>query len=116
MGTRPHIIGRTAMIKQDFVESIADKTGLNKVMVKSVLEAFLDELRQALCDGRRVELRNLGVFTAKKRKRRVGRNPRTGESVPVPERIRVCFKLSRFFSRIREADADLFHNHDAQQG
>ena len=45
-----------------------------------------------LSDGKRIELRNFGIFHVKKRKRRIARNPKTGEVVPVPERLAVVFK------------------------
>jgi len=96
------------MIKQDFVERVADATGLNKVMVKTVVDTFLLEVKKALCDGRRIELRNFGVFIARKRRPRIGRNPRTGEQVRVPERVRVCFKPSRCFFQTTSDEENLF--------
>ena len=96
------------MIKRDFVEKIADKTGINKVQVKIVVEDFLGSLREALAAGERVELRNLGVFTVKRRKQKVARNPKTGQQVTVPERSRICFKPSVTFKQRQSPKPDLF--------
>ena len=61
-------------------------------MVKEVVQRTFDTILEALKQGKRIELRNFGVFQLKKRKRRIGRNPKTGEVVPVPERLTVVFK------------------------
>jgi len=87
------------MIKNDFVEKVAETTGLNKVIVKKIIEEFLGSLREALYESRRIELRNFGVFSVKKRKPKIGRNPKTGEVVTVPERLKVVFKPSKIFKK-----------------
>ncbi len=97
------------MIKQDFVEKVAEKTGINKVQVKAVVEEFLGALREALARGERVELRNLGVFTVKRRKEKLARNPKTGQPVTVPERSKICFKPSLTFKEKQQPPRpDLF--------
>ncbi|MCM8757205.1 MAG: integration host factor subunit beta [Candidatus Omnitrophica bacterium] len=87
------------MIKADFVEKVAERTGLSKLLVKVVVDSFLDSIREALFQETRIELRNFGVFQVKKRKPIIGRNPRTGEKVEVPERLKVTFKPSRVFKK-----------------
>ena len=62
------------------------------MVVKEVVQRTLDTIFGALKSGKRIELRNFGVFQVKKRKKRIGRNPKTGEVVPVPERRTVVFK------------------------
>jgi nucleoid DNA-binding protein len=57
-----------------------------------VVQKTFDTIFTALKNGQRIELRNFGVFMVKKRKKRIGRNPKTGEVVPVPERHSVVFK------------------------
>ena len=71
---------------------ISQETGVKQVVVKEVVHKTFDILLDALKNGERIELRNFGVFQVKKRKRRIGRNPKTGEVVPVPERKTVVFK------------------------
>jgi len=84
-----------AMIKADFVEKVAERTGLTRILVKSTIESFLDCLREALEQGQRIEFRNFGVFQVKVRPPKVARNPKTGERVDVPQRKKVTFKPSR---------------------
>ena len=80
------------MRKRDIVLKISEETGIKQVDVKKVVQRTLDVISEALRKKKRIELRNFGVFQVKKRKRRVGRNPKTGEVVPVPERLTVVFK------------------------
>ncbi len=80
------------MRKRDIVLKISQETGIKQVIVKEVVQRTLDTMLEALKHGKRIELRNFGVFQVKKRKKRVGRNPKTGEVVPVPERQIVVFK------------------------
>ncbi len=81
------------MTKKDIVLRIADQTGLKQIDVKKVVQATFDCILDALARGEKIELRNFGVFKIKQRKPRIGRNPRTGDVVPVPARKSVVFKL-----------------------
>lgn len=80
------------MRKRDIVLKISKDTGLRQVIVRDVVQKTFDTILEALQAGQRIELRNFGVFQIKRRKKRVGRNPKTGEVVPVPERQIVVFK------------------------
>ncbi len=80
------------MRKRDIVLKISQDTGIKQVVVKEIVQRTFDSILGALKEGKRIELRNFGVFQVKKRKRRLGRNPKTGETVPVPERQVVTFK------------------------
>ena len=80
------------MRKRDIVLKISEKTGIKQVKVKEVVQMTLDTILEALKEGQRIELRNFGIFQVKTRKKRIGRNPKTGEVVPVPERKTVVFK------------------------
>jgi integration host factor beta subunit len=83
------------MTKQDIVEDIALRTGLTKKEVAEAVELFLKNIGQALAEGKHLEIRGFGTFKVKQRKARMARNPRTGESVPVPERKVPVFKVSK---------------------
>lgn len=85
------------MIKKDLIDEVSDKTGLNKSIVRYVVESFLNELRQGIAEGKRVELRGFGVFEVRKVRSRRGRNMQTGEEVSIPEREKVVFKTSKIF-------------------
>lgn len=80
------------MTKKDIVLKITDSTGIKQVDVKKIVQKTFDIIVDSLNRGEKVELRNFGVFKVKERKARFGRNPRTGESVPVPPRKVVVFK------------------------
>ena len=80
------------MRKRDIVLKISQDTEIKQVVVKEVVQRTFDTILDALKQGKRIELRNFGVFQLKKRKKRIGRNPKTGEVVPVPERLTVVFK------------------------
>ncbi|MBN2453590.1 MAG: integration host factor subunit beta [Candidatus Omnitrophica bacterium] len=81
------------MTKKDIVMKIAEETGIKQVDVKKVVQGTLDRIVAALSDGETVELRNFGVFKVKSRRSRIGRNPKTGTTVPIPERKVVSFKV-----------------------
>ncbi len=80
------------MTKKDIVLRITDLTGIKQVDVKKIVQRTFDVVIESLIRAEKVELRNFGVFKIKHRKARFGRNPRTGESVPVPPRKVVVFK------------------------
>ncbi|MCK5579724.1 MAG: integration host factor subunit beta [Candidatus Omnitrophica bacterium] len=80
------------MTKKDIVLKITDMTGIKQVDVKTIVQKTFDVIVESLVRDEKVELRNFGVFKIKERKARFGRNPRTGESVPVPPRKVVVFK------------------------
>ena len=80
------------MTKKDIVLKITDMTGIKQVDVKKIVQKTFDVIIDSLTHGEKVELRNFGVFKIKERKARFGRNPRTGQSVPVPPRKVVVFK------------------------
>jgi DNA-binding protein HU-beta/integration host factor subunit alpha len=81
------------MTKKEIVLKIAEETGLKQIDVKSVVQRTLDHIVAALSKGETVELRNFGIFKVKSRKSRIGRNPKTGTTVPIPERKVVAFKV-----------------------
>jgi len=80
------------MRKRDIVLKISEETGIKQIVVKEIMQRTLDAIVEALKRGERIELRNFGAFQLKKRRKRIGRNPKTGEVIPVPERLTVVFK------------------------
>ncbi len=81
-----------ALTKRDIVLKIAEKTGIKQIHVKKVVQETFDNIIDALKEGQTIELRNFGVFKVRTRKGRMGRNPRTGEEVSIPDRKTVSFK------------------------
>jgi nucleoid DNA-binding protein len=80
------------MTKKDIILKVSDETKLKQIDVKLVVQKTFDCIIDALVRGEKIELRNFGVFKIKQRKSRTGRNPRTGQAVPVPPRKVVIFK------------------------
>ena len=80
------------MTKKDIVIKIAEDTELKQIDVKRVVQRTLDHIVEALTRAETVELRNFGIFRVKTRKPRVGRNPKTGVTIPIPEKRIVSFK------------------------
>ena len=80
------------LTKKDLVLSVSKDTGITQVDVKRVIQRTLDHLLQGLKEGKTVELRNFGVFKIRQRAPRRGRNPKTGQEVPVPSKRVVVFK------------------------
>ena len=80
------------MTKKDIILKISDETNLKQLDVKKIVQKTFDYIVEALTRGEKIELRNFGVFKIKQRKSRIGRNPRTGQVVPVPPRKVVVFK------------------------
>src|ERR1044072_8311393 len=83
------------MTKKEIARSIADKMDLPLNQVTEIVQSVFNGIIDVLATEGRIELRNFGVFEVRKRKARVARNPRTGEAVPVPERMVVTFKPGR---------------------
>jgi nucleoid DNA-binding protein len=88
-----------SMTKKDIVLKVASETGLKQLDVKRVVQKSLEAVVSALSEGHTVELRNFGIFKVKSRKGRTGRNPRTGEKVPVPPKRVVTFKPGLIMKR-----------------
>lgn len=80
------------MTKKDIVIKVSNETNLTQIDVKKIVQRTLDVVVESLERGETVELRNFGVFKVKNRRGRLGRNPRTGEEVAVPEKKVVVFK------------------------
>ncbi|MBI2093376.1 MAG: integration host factor subunit beta [Candidatus Omnitrophica bacterium] len=80
------------LTKKELVLTVAKDTGITQVDVKRVVQRTLDFLVANLKEGKTVEFRNFGVFKVKQRAPRRGRNPKTGQEVPVPPKRVVVFK------------------------
>ncbi len=80
------------MIKLDIINNVAEKTGVPKTKAEAAVEALFEAMKKAMQRGDRIELRGFGVFVVKPRKRGIGRNPRTGMQVAIPEGKTIRFK------------------------
>lgn len=80
------------MIKADIVNRVAERTDVPRQKAAQAVDTIIEGLRQALADGRRIELRGFGVFQVKQRKKGIGRNPKTGIEVRIPPGNTIRFK------------------------
>lgn len=84
------------MLRSELVQKLADENPhLRPQDLERVVDVILDEIATALEQGNRVELRGFGAFSVRQRDARVGRNPRTGESVEVDEKRVPFFKAGK---------------------
>ena len=82
------------LTKAELSELLFDNLGLNKRESKDMVEAFFDILRDALVSGQDVKLTGFGNFNIRRKAPRPGRNPRTGEAIPITARNVVTFHAS----------------------
>jgi len=84
------------MIRSELIQKIAEENPhLVQQDVAGIVNTIFGEITEALASGNRVELRGFGAFSVKKRDSRIGRNPRTGESVQVDQKYVPFFKTGK---------------------
>ncbi len=81
-----------ALTKADFAEKLSDEIGLNKREAKELVEVFFEEIRTSLEQGRQVKISGFGKFELRDKTSRPGRNPKTGEEIPISARRVVTFR------------------------
>ena len=81
--------------KKELIDRIAERSNNKRVVVKRIVQAFLDDIIEELGRGNRLEFRDFGVFESKQRAARVAQNPKTLERVQVPPKRTVKFKVGR---------------------
>lgn len=81
-----------ALTKAEMAEMLFDELGLNKREAKELVELFFEEVRNALALGEDVKLSGFGNFTLRDKDQRPGRNPKTGQEIPISARRVVTFR------------------------
>jgi len=81
-----------ALTKAEMAEHLFEELGLNKREAKDMVEMFFEEIRMSLENGRQVKLSGFGNFDLREKKQRPGRNPKTGEEIPISARRVVTFR------------------------
>ena len=82
--------------KKELIDRIAERTQAKRVTVKQIVQAFLDEITEELCQNdNRLEFRDFGVFETRTRAARIAQNPKTLARVEVPAKRTVKFKMGR---------------------
>ncbi|WP_295455525.1 integration host factor subunit alpha [uncultured Thiodictyon sp.] len=80
-----------ALTKADLAEHLFEELGLNKREAKDLVDSFFEEIRKTLERGEEVKLSGFGNFELREKKERPGRNPKTGEEIPITARRVVSF-------------------------
>ena len=92
-----------ALTKANMAENLFEELGLNKREAKELVEAFFEEVRLALEEGEEVKLSGFGNFILRDKSQRPGRNPKTGEEIPITARRVVTFRPGqKLKSRVEE--------------
>lgn len=91
--------------KKELIDRIADATHEKRVVVKKIVQMFLDSIIEELGNGNRLEFRDFGVFESKQRAARTAQNPKTLERVQVPSKRTVKFKVGRMMKAKLFGDA-----------
>ena len=82
----------TALTKAEMAEKLFEELGLNKREAKEVVELFFEEVRTSLEENEHVKLSGFGNFDLRDKSQRPGRNPKTGEEIPITARRVVTFR------------------------
>lgn len=80
------------MIKIDIAEQIAERASISRVSALRAVDVILDEMKETLGRGERIEIRGFGVFQKQRRKKMIGRDIQRQESIEIPETNTVKFK------------------------
>lgn len=93
------------LIKAELVELLFEQVGLNKHEAKDMVEAFFDEIGNALERGESVKLTGFGNFQLRDKVSRLGRNPKTGEDAAIPARRVVKFRASQKLKTVADGSS-----------
>lgn len=83
------------MTKADFAERLFDEIGLNKREAKEMVELFFEQIKASLEQGEQVKISGFGKFELRDKSSRPGRNPKTGEEIPISARRVVTFRTGQ---------------------
>ncbi len=84
-----------ALTKADMASGLFNEMGLNKKEGRELVDLFFQELEASLADGEQIRLSGFGNFDLRDKNARPGRNPKTGEKVPIPARRVVTFRAGQ---------------------
>ena len=98
-----------ALTKAEMAERLFEEVGLNKREAKEFVDAYFDALRESLQRGKQIKLSGFGNFELRKKNQRPGRNPKTGEEIPISARTVVTFRPGQKLKERVEAYAGSGH-------
>ena len=96
--------------KMELANALFEELGLNKREAKEFVELFFEEIRKALESGHTVKFSGFGSFSVRDKPQRPGRNPKTGEEIPVTARRVVTYKASQKVKDLIENNKDLLES------
>jgi integration host factor subunit alpha len=105
-------MGGKTVTRADLCEAVYQKVGLSRAESAELVEAVLQEISDVLVTGETVKLSSFGTFTVRSKTERIGRNPKTGEEVPILPRRVLVFKPSNVLKQringhnVTDMDAD----------
>ena len=102
-GTPPQDTAAGTLTKAELADMLFEKVGLNKREAKDMVETFFEEIRTSLENGHSVKLSGFGNFQLRDKPQRPGRNPKTGEEIPITARRVVTFHASQKLKTMVEA-------------
>lgn len=94
------------LTKADLAELLFERVGLNKREAKDIVDTFFAEIRDSLSQGEEVKLSGFGNFQVRDKPPRPGRNPKTGEVIPISARRVVTFHASQKLKSVVETAGD----------
>lgn len=104
------------MTKSELIQKLAERNPhLFLRDIEKIVDTVFDEISEALVDGDRVELRGFGAFSIKHRDARVGRNPRTGETVQVEAKRLPFFKTGKALRERLNEEKDSSQSNETEQ-
>ena len=92
------------MVKSELLQKLCNHhPNLLRKDIEKILEIIFSEITEALCRGENIEIRGFGIFKTTVKKARIGRNPKNSESVQIPEKRAIKWKMSKtFFYRLNK--------------
>jgi len=87
-------MAKKTLTRADLCEAVYQKVGLSRTESSTLVESVLDEICQSVVEGDSVKLSSFGSFLVRSKSERIGRNPKTGEEVPISRRRVMVFKPS----------------------
>jgi len=94
-----------ATTKTELIAQVARRSGISRAAARTVIDAVLDEILDTMRAGDRLPIEGFGTWEVVTRGARVGRNPRTGEPIDIPQRDKVRFAPGKYLKQATTADA-----------
>lgn len=88
------------MNKTELINAVAEKTGLSKKDTEAAVTGMIDVITETLAEGERIQLVGFGSFEVRKRAARTGRNPKTKETIQIPDTVAPVFKAGKVLKDI----------------